>query len=256
MLNLITNAAIKAGRLLEIRFLEILNGKATKVKEKGKSDFVTKADIEVEEYLKELLSEANVPVIGEESYQGFLPDTCLVVDPIDGTRNFMRGNPHFALNVAYWEEGRIKIGVTYDPIKKELFWAEEGEGCYFNGEKVRVSSNGDISKALIAIGLPYRGRELVDVQTSLYRNIFLRAAATRHTGSAALDLAYVACGRYDGIVYFYLSPWDVMPGILMVKEAGGKVEGLMGRKPHEGWLVASNGALHDTIKELIPPEGR
>ncbi len=251
MLKELENVAIKAGRLLKIRFLELLNGSEAETKEKAKSDFVTETDVEVEEYIKQLLAPLGIPVIGEESFTGKMPETCFLVDPIDGTRNFMRKNPHFAINIALYEKGRITAGITYDPVKEELFSAKRGEGAYLNGEKIKVSSNTHIGKALIGIGLPYRGKELIEIQTNLYKWIFLNGAASRHTGSAALDLAYVACGRYDAVIYFYLSPWDVAPGLLIVKEAGGIVEGLMGKEPIEGWLIASNGAIHTTVKEIL-----
>ncbi len=251
MLNLIKDVAVRAGRILHIRFLELLNGGSLEVREKAKSDFVTRVDVEVEAFIKDALSDTGIPVVGEESFEGRLPDTCLLVDPVDGTRNFMRGNPHFAVNIAFVNRGEVLCGVTYDPVKGELFEAQRGRGTFLNGERVRVSENAELSRALIAIGLPYRGRELVDVQVSLYRSIFLAAAASRHTGSAALDLAYVACGRYDAAVYFYLSPWDVAPGILMVEEAGGVVEGLLGKRPVDGWLLASNSVIKEKIKTLL-----
>ena len=254
MLRFLRDAAVKAGRLLEIRYLELLRGGGLEVREKGKSDFVTKVDEEVESYLKDLLSDAGFPVVGEESFSGSLPDRCIIVDPIDGTRNFLRGNPHFAVNIALVSDGNVICGVTYDPVKKELFEAENGRGAWLNGERIRVSDNQDISRALVAIGLPYRGRDLIDLQVKLYRNIFMATAASRHTGSAALDLAYVACGRYDAIVYFYLSPWDVAPGILLVEEAGGVVEGILGRRPLDGWLVAASSAILNKLREILPEE--
>ncbi|BAT71229.1 myo-inositol-1(or 4)-monophosphatase [Thermosulfidibacter takaii ABI70S6] len=251
MLELLKDTAKKAGRLLKIRFLELLNGMETEVREKGKSDFVTRVDVEVENYIKELLANTNISVVGEESFKGEIPGTCIFIDPIDGTRNFMRKNPHFAINLAYQEKGKLLAGVTYDPMKNEMFSAAFSKGAFLNGERIYASTNKDIGKAIIAIGLPYRGRELIDIQTNLYRNIFLNGAATRHTGSAALDLAYISCGRYDAAIYFYLSPWDVAPGILLVEEAGGEVEGTMGREPIQGWIIASNKVIHPEVKDIL-----
>ncbi len=165
----------------------------------------------------------------------------------------MRGNPHFAINIAYFKKGKVLCGVTYDPVKKEMFFAEKGKGAFLNGERIKVSQNRELSKGIVGIGLPYRGKELIEEQTRIYKTLFLNGCATRHTGSAALDLAYVACGRYDGIIYFYLSPWDVASGILFVEEAGGKVEGVMGKRPIEGWLFATNGVIHETLKDILNP---
>ncbi len=251
MLSLLKDTAKRAGRILKIRFLEMLSGKASEVMEKAKSDFVTPTDVEVENYIKELLSPSGMPVVGEESFSGKLPPSCILIDPIDGTRNFMRGNPHFAVNIAYVEDKRVICGVTYDPIKGEMFFAQKGKGAFLNGERLKVSSNREPSKAAVAIGLPYRGKELIELQTCIYKSLFLAGCASRHTGSAALDLAYVAAGRYDAIIYFHLSPWDVAPGILLVEEAGGRVEGLMGRKALEGWLLADNNKLHGFLKGLL-----
>ncbi len=253
MLDELKDIAKRAGKLLKIRFLEVALGNVVDVSEKAKSDFVTNVDVEVESFIRRLIEErVNVPVIGEEmSSKKEDLKSCILVDPIDGTRNFMRGNPHFAVNIAYLENGEVLCGVTYDPMKNEMFFAERGRGAFLNGEKIRVSTTGVMDRAIVAIGLPYRGKNYVDFLVSLYKRLFLEGSATRHTGSAALDLAYVASGRYDAFVEIYLSPWDVAPGILMVEEAGGIISPLIKDDPLEGWLIAASADIFDKVKEMV-----
>jgi len=254
MLEELKHIAKLAGKLLKIRFTEAqINRVELKVEEKAKADFVTAVDVEIESYIKdELLKKfPEICVVGEEGREKRRTKDYFLVDPIDGTRNFMRLNPHFAINIAYVEDGQPVIGITYDPMKNEMFYAKRGMGAFLNGERIKVSTTKDISKAIVAIGLPYRGREFIDKQAKIYKYLFLQACATRHTGSAALDLAYVACGRYDGFFEIHLSPWDVAPGILMVEEARGMVEPIFKEDPLEGWLIATNGLIHHKLKETI-----
>ncbi|NPA15833.1 MAG: inositol monophosphatase [Deferribacteres bacterium] len=253
MLDELKDIAKRAGKLLKMRFLEVSLGSAVDVSEKAKSDFVTSVDVEVEGFVRELVADRlGIPVVGEETgSEGGDLDAYILVDPIDGTRNFMRGNPHFAVNIAYLEKGDVVCGVTYDPMKNEMFFAQKARGAFLNGERVKVSSTELMDRAIVAIGLPYRGKAHVDFLVSLYRRLFLEGSATRHTGSAALDLAYVACGRYDAFVEIYLSPWDVASGVLMVKEAGGKVAPLIRKNPLDGWLIASSPSVFERVKALV-----
>ncbi len=242
-----------AGDLLRQRFLEMVQGKTLEVEEKGPSDFVTRVDREVEDWILQELSRLTpgVPVLSEEHFHGEdVPSTGWIVDPLDGTRSFIHSIPHFAVTLAFMEEGRISLGVTYAPVEEEFFHAARGKGVWFNGSRVSVSSVYHPSRAVVAMGLPYRGREHLERLLAFYRAAYLRGMALRHTGSAALDLCYVACGRYDGLFYMDLSPWDVAAGGLMVLEGGGQVMGL-GNKPWlSGWLVASNGALFPLLREV------
>ena len=254
MLDELKHIAKFAGKLLKIRFFEIqINRIKLEIEEKAKADFVTAVDVEIEEYIREKLRQKfpEIHVIGEEGKNKEKTEAYFLVDPIDGTRNFMRSNPHFAVNITYVENDEPVVGVTYDPMKNEMFSAQKGIGAFLNGEKIKVSNTNELSKSIVAIGLPYRGREFIDKQAEIYRSLFLEACATRHTGSAALDLAYVACGRYDGFFEIYLSPWDVASGILMVKEAGGIVEPVFKENPLEGWLIATNGVIHHKLRNII-----
>ncbi len=239
-----------AGELLKERFLDLLNGKALLVEEKGPSDFVTQVDREVEDWiLRELEAiTPGMPVLSEEHFhgQGISP-YCWVVDPLDGTRSFIHGIPHFAVTLAFIEEGKPVLGVTYAPMEDETFHSEVGRGTWFNGLRIAVSPVEKPSRAVIAMGLPFRGKEHLTALLAFYQTMYMKGAALRHTGSAALDLCYVACGRYDGFFCLDLSPWDVAAGGLMVQEAGGIVKGLAGKPWLEGWILASNARVHPLL---------
>ncbi len=243
-----------AGDLLRRRFQEMVDGGTIKVQEKGPSDFVTEVDREVEGWIIDQLSmlAPGVPVFSEEHYHGeACPATCWIVDPLDGTRSFIHGIPHFAVTLAYIESGKPLVGVTYAPMEDEFFHAEAGKGFWFNGEKASVSRVGEPSSAVVALGLPYRGREHLSVLLAFYKAAYLKGMALRHTGSAALDLCYVACGRYDALFYMDLSPWDVAAGGLMVEEGGGVVGGLGNKEWLSGWLWVSNAALAPLIGRMV-----
>ena len=253
MLEAALMVAQGAGDLLRRRFLEMTRGDGLEVEEKGPSDFVTRVDREVEDWILGELARISpgVPVLSEEHFHGEdVPSTGWIVDPLDGTRSFIHSIPHFAVTLAFMEEGQISLGVTYAPVEEEFFHASRGKGVWFNGTRVSVSSVSHPSRAVVAMGLPYRGREHLDRLLAFYRAAYLKGMALRHTGSAALDLCYVACGRYDGLFYMDLSPWDVAAGGLMVLEGGGQVMGLGDKSWLSGWLVASNGALFPLLREI------
>ena len=250
MRDVLVDISLRAGKLLRERFFEISNGRDLKIEEKAKNDFVTEIDVEIEEFIKGELAKYNIPIVGEETSNITTYDTYIIVDPIDGTRNFMRKNPHFAVNIALICNKEPTIAITYDPLKEEFFFAEKGKGAFLNGEKILSSQNDDISKGIVALGLPYRGIEILERMMEVYRRLYKTGCAIRHTGSAALDLAYVACGRYDAMVEFFLSPWDVIPGILLVKEAGGKIDSIMDKKPEDGWIIAG-GKLFEKVYNIV-----
>ncbi len=253
MLEAALMVARGAGDILQRRFLEMTGGKALEVEEKGPSDFVTRVDREVEDWILEELARISpgVPVLSEEHFHGEdMPSTGWIVDPLDGTRSFIHAIPHFAVTLAFMEEGDVVLGATYAPMAGEFFHAARGRGTWFNGSRVSVSSVSQPSRAVVAMGLPYRGREHLEKLLAFYRGAYLRGMALRHTGSAALDLCYVACGRYDALFYMDLSPWDVAAGGLMVREAGGVVEGLGNRSWLSGWIMASNKTLAPLVEEL------
>lgn len=254
LLNVIVSAVTKASRSLTRDFGEVEN---LQVAQKGPADFVTAADRKTENKLREEL-EAARPGYGfllEEAgeIKGSDATHRWIIDPIDGTTNFIHGIPLVCISVALERSGTLVAGVIYNPIMNELFVAERGRGAYLNDRRIRVTPRRKIEEAVITCGIPHRGRgehavflrELVKVQT--------RAAGLRRTGSAALDLAWVAAGRFDAFWERGLSPWDIAAGTLLVREAGGFV-GDIDNKPDPlatGNVVAGNEELCTALKREI-----
>ena len=226
-LNIMQKAARKAGRSLAKDFREVENLQTSM---KGAGDFVSRADIAAERIIKEELMEAR-PTYGwlaEEGGEepGKDPTRRWIVDPLDGTTNFLHGLPHWAVSIALEHKGRIVSAVVYDPSKDEMFFAEKGQGAWMNEGRLRVSGRTRMIESIFATGLPFGGRaDLPETLQDLAR-LLPTCAGVRRWGAAALDLAYVAAGRYDGFWERRLNPWDIAAGLLIVQEAGGLVEGL------------------------------
>ena len=253
-INLITKACMKASRSLIRDFGEIEN---LQVSSKGPGDFVTSADKRTEKILIEELQKAHPEygIITEET--GIINKTNTknrwIIDPIDGTFNFMNGIPQFAISVGYEEENEIKCGVIFNPIMNELFCAEKGNGAYLNNSRIRVSKKNKIKDALIVTGGPKGASEIKDKIFSEYINVSKNVANVRKFGSAALDVAYVACGRFDGYWQRELNYWDIAAGIIILKEAGGFVDFFEEDKnaPLKKNILASNSFIHEELRELI-----
>jgi myo-inositol-1(or 4)-monophosphatase len=223
---------------------------------KGEIDIVTDVDIACQKKIIDLI-EKHYPddyIIAEEKSNVFEQKrNKWIVDPLDGTTNYAHGYPFFCTSIAYEVGGEVVVGVVYNPIFNELFSAQKGEGAYLNGEKIQVSTINDMKQALLSTGFPY------DLPTSPKNNInhfihFLyHAQAVRRDGSAALNLSYVACGRFDGHWEMKLNPWDMAAGILIVKEAGGSITDFHGEDIdiYGDELVASNGYLHDRLVDIL-----
>lgn len=198
---------------------------AKEVSLKGKKDLVTNYDLKIEEFLKEKFSKFNYSIIAEESTKEEFNNS-IIIDPIDGTTNFFHQIPHCAISVGVYEEKKPRFGIVYNPILDELFYAEAGGGAYKNGKKIEVSKFSDFGRALIATGFPYSGAENKDdlnwVIDKLHK-ILPKCQDIRRFGSAALDLCYVAEGKFDGYYEINLKPWDVSAGIIVLSEAGGVV---------------------------------
>jgi myo-inositol-1(or 4)-monophosphatase len=256
LMNVMVKAAEKAAKSLKRDFGEVEN---LQVSRKGPADFVSTADFNAQKILREELARAR-PDFGfiMEEVDG-AADTSgkperWIVDPLDGTSNFLHGLPHWAISIAAEREGEIVAGVVYDPIKEEMFWAEKGLGAYSNNRRLRVSARTDLTTCLIATGIPFAG--VMDHDPKFLARmsaIMPRVAGIRRFGAAALDLAYVAAGRYDGYWEAGLQAYDVAAGILLVKEAGGFVNPIeVGKNPiFDGEVVASNTAIHDGLIKLI-----
>ncbi len=224
---------------------------------KGPADFVTNSDKRAEKVLREELSKARPTygILGEEEAEtkGSDPDHRFIIDPIDGTFNFMHGLPLFALTIALERKGEIVAGVTYNPIHDELFHAEKGTGAFINNKRMRVGARREISESLIFCEIPNRADKNHDLRRKELALMQTRVAGLRGLGSAALNLAYVAMGRFDGGWIVGLKAWDMAAGLLFVKESGGFVEGVDGEANalHTGGLVCGNADLLPQIKSVL-----
>jgi myo-inositol-1(or 4)-monophosphatase len=255
LFNVMFKAAEKAARGLKRDFGEVEN---LQVSRKGPADFVSNADLKAEKVLKEELQKAR-PGYGflmEESAEVPATDESgrrWVIDPLDGTTNFLHGLPHFAISIALEERGEIIAGMVYDPIKDDLFHAEKGTGAWHNDHRLRVSARNRMTECLIATGAPFagkgdRGQFLGEIDA-----VMAETAGIRRWGAAALDLAYVAAGRFDGFWERGLSPWDIAAGLILVREAGGYVSEMNGKaiglaSPS---ILASNNAIHSDLMKLL-----
>jgi myo-inositol-1(or 4)-monophosphatase len=254
VINVMEAAARKASRGLIRDFGEIEH---LQVSKKGPSDFVSAADLRVEKILREELSKAR-PGWGlvTEEHGGGIPtnkEDVWIADPIDGTTNFLHGIPHFCLTIAHWRRGEIVAGIVYQPIGDELFWAEKGMGTYHNRRRLRVSARQNLGDALIATGIPWKGKEKHPRYMDTLAAVVPEVAGIRRFGAAALDLAWVAAGRFDGYWEYGLFPWDIAAGILLVREAGGAVSDIDGGDEMlaRGEILAATPALHKPLARLV-----
>jgi len=253
-INLMIKAARKASRKLIRDFNEVEN---LQVSAKGPGDFVSRADKMAEETIREVLMETrpNYGFLGEEFPEiiGNDPTRRWIVDPLDGTTNFLHGLPHWATSIALEHKGEIVAAVVYDPIKDEMFVAEKGAGAWLNDRRLRVSGRTTMIETVFATGLPFGGRaDLPETMRDLGR-ILPVCAGVRRWGAAALDLAYVAAGRYDGYWERGLNAWDIAAGLLLVKEAGGLLDGITkGDNPLvSGEVIAAAEPIYDRFAALV-----
>ncbi|WP_372841569.1 inositol monophosphatase family protein [Phaeovulum sp.] len=246
-LNLMIKAARKAGRALVKDFREVEN---LQVSSKGPGDFVSKADREAERIIKEELRGARPSYgwLGEETGEeaGEDPTRRWIVDPLDGTTNFLHGLPHWAVSIALEQKGEIVAGVVFDAAKDEMFYAEKGLGAFMNDQRMRVSGRRTMIEAIFATGVPFGGRPTLPATLQDLARLMPVCAGVRRWGSAALDLAYVAAGRYDGYWERGINAWDIAAGLILVKEAGGFVGAVReGREIFEsGSVIAGNAGLY------------
>ena len=253
-LNVMMKAARAAARSLVKDFREIEN---LQVSSKSAGDFVSRADITAEKIIRDMLTEARPTYgwLGEESSEvaGEDPTRRWVVDPLDGTTNFLNGLPHFAVSIALEHRGKIVSGVVYDPAKDEMFVAEKGAGAWMNDSRIRVSDRRHMSESLYATGLPFSGRaDLPDTLKDLAQ-LLPACAGVRRWGAAALDLAYVACGRYDGFWERNLKLWDIAAGLIIAREAGAIVEGVTPQTTPEetGDVLCANSIQFESLAKVI-----
>ena len=256
-LNLMIKAARKAGRALVKDFREVEN---LQVSSKGPGDFVSKADREAERLIKEELMGARPTYgwLGEETGEqdGQDPTRRWIVDPLDGTTNFLHGMPHWAVSIALEHKGEIVSAVVYDAAKDELFWAEKGAGAWMNDRRMRVSGRREMHEAVFATGVPFGAKSTLPATLQDLARLMPACAGVRRWGAASLDLAYVAAGRYDGYWERELKAWDIAAGILLVKEAGGFVSGIRdGDEPLvKGAVICGNEPLFEPFRKIIRGE--
>jgi myo-inositol-1(or 4)-monophosphatase len=243
--------AIQAGRSLQAKL-----GRVKKIGYKGAVNLVTEMDLLSEKIIVSAIRK-------EHPDHGFLAEEKAreqtaspyrwVIDPLDGTTNYAHGYPVYGVSIALEREGEIVLGVVYDPSRDELFVAQKGKGARLNGRRIRVSSVPELSRSLLATGFPYDLRENPVNNFDHFQNFAYRVHAVRRSGSAALDLCYVAAGRFDGFWEMKLGPWDLAAGSLMIQEAGGKVTDFHGRPPglDGSFVLASNGKIHGEMIKVL-----
>jgi myo-inositol-1(or 4)-monophosphatase len=254
LINVMVRAAEKAGRALVRDFGEV---EQLQVSRKGPADFVSTADRKAEKTLREELQKAR-PEFGflmEETGESEGKDKSArwIVDPLDGTTNFLHGLPHWAISVALEKNGEIVAGVVYEPVHDEMFWAEKGQGAYLNHQRLRVSERRNLGDALIATGMPFKGRPGHAAFLAEAEAVMTEVAGIRRWGAASLDLAYVAAGRFDGYWERNLNPWDIAAGMLLVTEAGGFVGEIGGGRNvvYGTSILAANAHLHLPLATVL-----
>jgi len=256
-LNVMIKAAEKAARSLIRDFGEV---EQLQVSQKGPGDFVSAADRRAEEIIFEELKHARpkfgflMEESGEVKGQGKDEDKRFIIDPLDGTTNFLHGIPHWAISIALEVAGEITIGVIYDPVKDELFTAEKGGGAFMRRKRLRVSGRRDLMMSTIACGAPRRAVVKQDRFLQEYKAVLSAAPGVRRFGAAALDLAYVAAGRYEGFWERDLKAWDIAAGLLIVREAGGYAKDIDSETKNPidtGSVLAANTDLYVELKKLI-----
>ena len=254
LLKVMIDAARKAARGLTRDFGELAE---LQVSRKGPADYVSAADIKAEQVIIEELSKARpgYGFLAEESgkTEGTDKTHIWIIDPLDGTTNFLHAIPHFAVNIALAREGVIVAAVTYNPATGDLYWAEKGKGAFMNDKRLRVAARRDLVETILATGIPFAGRPGHAQFLKELHQLTQRVSGIRRFGSAALDLAWVAAGRFDGFWERSLNPWDIAAGLLLVTEAGGKVSGIDTDEDvlETGNIVASNLELMPLILERL-----
>lgn len=254
MLNIAVRAARRAGDII-LRSVNRVQG--INVDHKGHNDYVSEIDRQAEAAIIDTLrtSFPDHSVLAEESGRHGDNEYLWIIDPLDGTTNFLHGYPQFAVSIALQHKGRLEQGVIYDPMRQELFTASRGQGALLNDRRIRVSKQRDLKGALLGTGFPVRDPGQLEAYLDTFRSLFAETSGIRRAGAAALDLAYVACGRLDGFWELSLKEWDMAAGALLVQEAGGLVGDTLGGSDHlrNGDIVAGNPKVFKEILIRLRP---
>lgn len=253
MLNIAIQAARNAARII-VRFVDRLDMISTN--EKNRNNFITQVDKLSEEEIIYTIRKAypNHTIFSEEMRnQQYDNDYTWIVDPIDGTTNFIHGFPQFAISIALKYRETLEIGLIYDPLRQELFTASRGSGAQINNRKIRVSSSRKLIYSLIGTSFPFKKKELFPTYIKTFKDVLLQSSGIRRAGATALDLAYIAAGRLDGFWAMSLQPWDTAAGILLITEAGGLVSDFTGGKEYikNGNIIAGNPRIHKLLLEIV-----
>jgi myo-inositol-1(or 4)-monophosphatase len=254
LLNIAVRAARRAGEII-VRSLVRLE--SLEITSKGRNDYVSDIDRAAEREIIDIIHKhyPEHAILAEESGRSGVHDTLWIIDPLDGTTNFLHGFPVFAVSIAVEQRGRLEIGVVYDPMRQEVFTAARGAGAHLENRRMRVSKQRTLEGSLVATGFPYRQVEpYADNYFAMLRSVSEIAAGIRRPGSAALDLAYVAAGRVDGFWELGLKPWDTAAGTLLIQEAGGRVGTLGGAEYQLGAnIVAGAPKVYESLLEALAP---
>lgn len=258
MVNIAVRAARRAGSVI-VRHLNQLE--ALEVIEKGRNEFVSQVDHLAEEAIIEVIHEyyPEHSILAEESGERGSHEYQWIIDPLDGTTNYLHGFPVFAVSIGVTHNGQLEHGVVYDPLRQEIFTSSRGQGAQLDGRRIRVSKRAHMRQSLIATGFPYRvNKNHIDDYLGMLRVVMEESAGVRRPGSAALDLCYVAAGRVDGFWELGLNAWDMAAGALMIREAGGRISDYRGSDKYmeSGNVVAGNPKIYATLSKLLAPYTR
>ncbi|MEM1243355.1 MAG: inositol monophosphatase family protein [Pseudomonadota bacterium] len=250
------NIALIAARKAGDKILQTIDrGETLRITEKQTNDFVTHVDHLSERIILNEIQKAypQHAILAEESGEKPGEEACWIIDPIDGTANFMRGYPQFAISIGIKVKDKLTLGLIYDPIKQEVFMAEKGRGAYLNDKRIRISPRSKFANAIIAVGMPFpKETKRLQAYTRIVRSIFRECGDIRRGGSAALDLAYVACGRVEAYWELNLKPWDIAAGVLIAAEAGAIVTDTAGKQDflNNGNVLAATPKLYRDVYRL------
>ncbi len=254
MLNIAVRAARQAGTIISrsIDYLDTIS-----IQTKSQNDFVSEIDHRAEQEIINVIRTAypNHGILAEESGSTPGDEYLWIIDPLDGTTNFINGFPHFAVSIALQHKGKLVQAVIFDPIRNELFTATRGSGAQFNNRRIRVTSRKDLDGALLGTGFPFKQQHNLDVYLQTFKALFPNTAGIRRAGSAALDLAYVAAGRLDGFWELGLNKWDMAAGILLIQEAGGLISDFTGNDDYfeSGNIVCAGPKVFKCMLQNIQP---
>jgi myo-inositol-1(or 4)-monophosphatase len=258
MVNIAIRAARRAGEVMVRNWNQL---DTLRVTDKGRNEFVSEVDIAAEAAIIEVIRDhyPDHAVLAEERGAEGEHEYQWIIDPLDGTTNYLHGFPVFSVSIAVALRGELQHAVVYDPLRQEIFTATRGEGAQLDGRRIRVSRMTSMSHSLIATGFPYRANiQYLDRYLGMLRAVMVESAGVRRPGSAALDLCYVAAGRVDGFFELGLSKWDIAGGALIIREAGGRISDFQGsdRYLESGHVVAGNPKVYGALSRLLAPHSR